>query len=736
MKPLPIHFRKNVFLFIGLFLFSFLHAKDVYVDDTNGNDSTGDGTISKPWKTIQKAANVMASGDVCNIRCGTYRETVVPRAGQSFKAYQNEYVLLTGADIVLSTAWSLHSGNIYKATLSTKVLDVFYDGNYMDRARYPNGTNMYTKDWWFVSKATFVSANNNTVQFQNGASFATDYWKGAWYHGVNGNNCFAGTMGAVTTSSGSNLSITDIEFRQTYNNDGFFGDGKGFLMDHLNCLDTDKEWHWQSNTLYFYAPGGINPNTKKVEVRTRIYAFDISVDNVTVSGINFKGASAKITGKNNIIDGCTFRYVSPWGKHKYAQSSTQRLYYGLAGTVDGTSGIHIAGSQNTIKNCYIANGWGALVSCRGSFNKVENNYIENSNWMSRELTVNIQIAGTDHLITKNTVINSNAMLIGQTDIEDVQIYRNKVTNNICKNFGYILPDGGISAIYRNGSDDSQGDVYAYNIILNAMHPDGGMGFYMDDGSQNITVHHNVINLNRTSGYLQRGIWFHGNSVAQKDIFVYNNTIMGLSGTGGINVHGVGAYNTGASYTNLVYKNNYSNINTHVSGTVVSNNGFASTADFVDPSANNFRLKSTASNAINKGVDIANITTGSVGLPDLGAYEFGGTDWSAGTSVAVPTFPNEANTFCSTNLSLNEEFNEELKSNNFYAFPNPVSDKLLIKNDTGIYKVQIYSSNGLMLIESTINKNEVEIDLSSFKSGVYFAKVETDYGTKNLKIIKK
>lgn len=69
-----------VFLLINLFIFNLcgetVKAASVFYVSAAGNDNTGTGTLSNPWKTIQKAADTMTAGDTCIIRGGTYRETV------------------------------------------------------------------------------------------------------------------------------------------------------------------------------------------------------------------------------------------------------------------------------------------------------------------------------------------------------------------------------------------------------------------------------------------------------------------------------------------------------------------------------------------------------------------------------------------------------------------------------------------------------------------------------------
>ncbi|HNP28688.1 MAG TPA: right-handed parallel beta-helix repeat-containing protein [Nitrospirales bacterium] len=84
---------------------------------TTGNDSNS-GTIGSPFLTLEKAANVMASGDTMFIRGGTYRRTAqyldVPSGGGSWatattvQAYKNEEVIITpqdptekGTDVIL-----------------------------------------------------------------------------------------------------------------------------------------------------------------------------------------------------------------------------------------------------------------------------------------------------------------------------------------------------------------------------------------------------------------------------------------------------------------------------------------------------------------------------------------------------------------------------------------------------------------------------------------------------------
>lgn len=71
-----------------------------------GGNNANPGTITRPWKTIQKAAHTLIAGDTVYIRTGTYHERVIPRNSGSavdgyitYTAYPGEIVILDGTGI-------------------------------------------------------------------------------------------------------------------------------------------------------------------------------------------------------------------------------------------------------------------------------------------------------------------------------------------------------------------------------------------------------------------------------------------------------------------------------------------------------------------------------------------------------------------------------------------------------------------------------------------------------------
>jgi hypothetical protein len=151
--------------------FPFEHLGNIpsvyYVGGENASD-TNPGTKEAPFATISAAAALLTSGDICYIRAGTYRETVTPKAdGVTFRNFEDEYVLITGLDIV--TGWSAYRGNILKASFTRetptpfKATQVFVNGERMHWARYPNQDgNMLSREDMAIVNVDLVEIDGKT----------------------------------------------------------------------------------------------------------------------------------------------------------------------------------------------------------------------------------------------------------------------------------------------------------------------------------------------------------------------------------------------------------------------------------------------------------------------------------------------------------------------------------------------------------------------------------------------
>src|SRR5437868_9879647 len=68
-------------------------ATPYYVNASTGNDTTGNGTVGTPWKTIKKGMAVATSGDIIYVAAGTYDTT----NGETFPITVKSGVQLIGA---------------------------------------------------------------------------------------------------------------------------------------------------------------------------------------------------------------------------------------------------------------------------------------------------------------------------------------------------------------------------------------------------------------------------------------------------------------------------------------------------------------------------------------------------------------------------------------------------------------------------------------------------------------
>jgi parallel beta-helix repeat protein len=81
-------------------------AGDYYVATTG--DDTAAGTIESPWRTIQRAADIVPAGSTVYIRAGTYAPFVMRRSGAAgqpttFSAYPNEQPIVDGGGTAENT---------------------------------------------------------------------------------------------------------------------------------------------------------------------------------------------------------------------------------------------------------------------------------------------------------------------------------------------------------------------------------------------------------------------------------------------------------------------------------------------------------------------------------------------------------------------------------------------------------------------------------------------------------
>ncbi len=593
----------------------FLSAQSIqaqYYVSPSGTDSNP-GTLQLPFKTIQKAADIILAGETCFIMKGEYRETITPVNNGSadnpilFTNYNNEQVVILGSDTV--SGWTPYQNGIYKAYMPDTVSQLFANKKRAYAARYPDllGDDMYDESNW-----NKVLAEANGDAFLQGMIKPENYWVGGYCKILTGSKWVA-HIGKISASNGNMVHCEERSFPwDDYNPGVYLGDGIGYIYKHLNALDKVNEWHWQNDTLYYFPESGANINTMKIEARTRLYGFDceeksyIEIKNIHFvwSSVNFGSATACILDGGSVwFPTPFFDYDWSWGRHKGNGSSYTIDYW-------NGKGIHVSGINNVVKNCYVGYSWGDGISVGGINNRVENCLVEHCNWSAIDAAA-ISATGYGHNIIGNTLRTSARSILVHRYCDSTNIKYNDLYD--C---GLMCNDLGLTySYYTNGG----GSEISYNWVHDNHAKGSSMGIYLDNYDTNYVVHHNVV------WNCKYGITTNKPAVNHK---IYNNTVWSCS-----NAQWAWGYE-GTEIENQQVINNLSDKPWNV-GTYFQTNLTTDSPMFVDPVNGDFRLLEN-SPAIDYGTNIPDITTDYIGTaPDAGAYEFGGDNWTAGSNIEIP-----------------------------------------------------------------------------------------------------
>ena len=86
------------------------------------------------------------------------------------------------------------------------------------------------------------------------------------------------------------------------------------------------------------------------------------------------------------------------------------------------------------------------------------------------------------------------------------------------------------------------------------------------------------------------------------------------------------------------------------------------------------------------------------------------------------------------LNVTVGVNENGEKEYIVIYPNPASDILRIGSNGNIQHVRMMNSLGQVVFDREMNDSNTQVDIGSFRSGVYFIQVDTDHGTTTQKFI--
>lgn len=109
-----------------------------YYIDTTGNDSTGNGSIATPWKSLRKATETVTSaGNTIHVNPGTYTETLASslRAGVSLEG-DNADTTIIKSTLTGSFSTFLELSSAQDTNGNQHISGITFDGNYVNDSTY------------------------------------------------------------------------------------------------------------------------------------------------------------------------------------------------------------------------------------------------------------------------------------------------------------------------------------------------------------------------------------------------------------------------------------------------------------------------------------------------------------------------------------------------------------------------------------------------------------------------
>jgi len=621
-----------------LFIFkSFIYATDYFVAISYGNDANNGLSVNAPFKTIDKAASVMSSGDICYIRQGRYHEAIsidnldgTSSAPVIFTNYNNERVVIDGTIPISSTWTQVGSSNLWRTKLTQDIWQLFIDWEEQVMARWPNakfsdGTIWDNDNYW--AKGTIDDDEN---AYSNGSIIDDPYTNAA------GTLISLGSTGfdldetnkqaiailnlgsfrtwsrIVTSHSGNTFNYTSVPNWKTKHHYYYLEGRKEFL-------DQEGEWWYDTfnnnDSLYYFTANGVDPNKLDFRGKVQSYAFSITGSKyLHIKNLEFFGTTIYFSnGDNCLVYGCNFMYPS-CSKRMLRVVDTEPEMTKFA---SGSAG-------STIRNCAFRNTDGTALEMWGGTDTVDNCYFNNIDYSvadNSSIMLTIRMNGTSNVFKKNTIHKTGAsatIMIGDAGL---------VEYNNLYDTGHLQSDGSMIQFME---DQQNGAICRYNWLHDTEKYGARFDHSGDADGTNGIMHHNLA-WNCESG----GIMVKGNNHK-----VYNNTVLNSGSKNDIIVLQV---NSG-DHSNTIVKNNAADkiANHRVNdieinfGTYTNNwNGYKESItlnSILEDTSNNNFSPSSGSALIDAGAVISGITdqyTNNGAGPDIGAYEKGNANWTAG-----------------------------------------------------------------------------------------------------------
>ena len=599
---------KRIVTFFAVIFVALTNAQAAeYFVSVEGDDANP-GTKAAPFRSIQKAADVVKPGDTCFVRKGVYHETIRPAnsgaegAPITFRAFEGEEVVVSGADPV--TGWQVGDRGVWQAKLGWdlgKNNQLFFDGRMLNEARWPDLTsgNLLMPDLAPVDDAGsgYIVCNSLPDDLPD------DAWKGAVLWVIAGERWSAWTItvtGYVAAEKKLLFDPPTARWIKTYHNPK--NKGEFYIAGAMCALDAPGEWYFDSetSTMFLRPPDGADPNEHQVSAKHRMVAFDFSkLSYIQLLDVNITAATLLMGGSDHcLVQRIRATYIS--------HSHGGRTLSGLG----ESSGIPMSGHHNVIRDSEVAYSAGSGVSIGGADNALVNCFIHDIDYMGH-CECPVGVGGLRQLVSHNTIRGS-----GRDNMQPggAQLL---IQYNDFSESGMLTHDVGM--IYVAGCDAGGTEIH-HNWFHDSKSTGYGLGLYLDNYTHNFILHHNVmwncrdneLRLNLPSGY---------NVVA-------NNTIIGKFTI-------FGRWEIDRMVGDVVVNNIITGVpDLHYDYVMWDNLQF-----YAGIPIGKFRDCRAAQVGEDMGTFIPSITDEYTGeAPDIGAYEQGMPEWKAGHDFDNPPHP--------------------------------------------------------------------------------------------------
>ncbi|MAG92968.1 MAG: hypothetical protein CMJ48_04375 [Planctomycetaceae bacterium] len=469
-------------------------------------DDANPGSRERPFRTVQKAMDVIRAGETCTVRGGTYRESVTIRNSGSvgkpirLVAAEGERVVFDGTDR-LTGPWEHHQRGIYSTTVEGPLEQVFVDGGMQIEARWPNMR--FTEIWDRTKWAESEHGSRKDLMICEAIAQTEIDWTGALATLNVGHQYKTWTRDVTQYTVGSDRFRYELNERLGDGKDdgATWADDRFYLSGKLEALDAPTEWYHdpQHGRLYLWCDDGRSPAEHRVAVKRRTYAINVhKQDHIEIAGFHFFAATFRLAECYHcLVDRCQLQFPV------YSRRFEERTPQGKRRLEPGTL---IAGDHNTIRHSSIALSNLGGLTVRGSHCRVENCTVHDVNWGGNISHPGIAMLGRSNQDNHNVVSRSTVFGVGNIGI----LYRGPLSNieyNHVFDVGRVCCD--IAAIHTGGVQ-SRGSVAHHNWV----HDSPELGMRGDDQTRGLTFHHNVV------WNCRRGMVMKGNLNK-----VYHNTVL-------------------------------------------------------------------------------------------------------------------------------------------------------------------------------------------------------------------